>query len=214
MPWRIYDSCADLTNVVVQPEIRARFVRIEPGPAGRPHSHDLGGEVFLVLAGQAAFWVEGERVVVGPGQLLYVPPEVKHTVEVVGPEPCLLYLSVTPHIEPTHTLYGPDDQPLPPRYGLWRQAGQAEGGPPRSASEALAHHRQAVRQLLIAVQAYMAALAEQAGPLDRAVETTDTAALKTSLDTLWPALRTLLRTLRVLEETWNTLALATAPPAP
>ena len=59
-----------------------------------------------------------------------------------------------------------------------------------------------------------AALAEQAGPLDRAVETTDTAALKTSLDTLWPALRTLLRTLRVLEETWNTLALATAPPAP
>jgi len=49
MPIRVYDYQHDITNLEVHPEIRARFLRMEPGPAGGLHSHDLGGEIFLVL---------------------------------------------------------------------------------------------------------------------------------------------------------------------
>lgn len=76
MPIRVYDSRTDIANLVVHPEIRGRFMRIEPGPASRMHSHDLGGEIFLVLEGQCEFLVDDERVTCGPGQLIYVEPRL------------------------------------------------------------------------------------------------------------------------------------------
>jgi len=40
------DYRTDIANLIVSPEIRGRFMRLEPAPAGRMHSHDLGGEIF------------------------------------------------------------------------------------------------------------------------------------------------------------------------
>ena len=48
------------------------------------HSHDLGGEIFLVLDGQCEFVVEDDKGTCAPGQLICAPPRVKHTLHAVG----------------------------------------------------------------------------------------------------------------------------------
>ena len=60
MAFAVYDYRTDIRNVLVTPQIRSRFVRMEPGPTPSPHSHDLGHEVFLVLSGRALFEIDGE----------------------------------------------------------------------------------------------------------------------------------------------------------
>ena len=87
MPIQVWDYHKDLANVVVEPEIRARFVVYKPGPAAPLHSHDLAGEIFLVLEGQCEFIVEDEKVTCRPGQLIYVPPTVRHSLHAAGEEP-------------------------------------------------------------------------------------------------------------------------------
>ena len=66
MPIPVHDYRSDLTNISVQPQIRARFRRVELGPVPAVHSHDLGGETFLVMDGQIEFTVANERVVCQP----------------------------------------------------------------------------------------------------------------------------------------------------
>src|ERR1700730_1302026 len=129
MPIPVHDYRADLTNIGVQPQIRSRFRRVELGPVPQVHSHDLGGETFLVMEGRIEFTVADEQVVCQPGQTIYVPPRTTHAVRAVGQQTGVIYLSVSPHVEPTHTQYGPDGERLPPRYGVWRAAG---GGAPAS----------------------------------------------------------------------------------
>ena len=53
MGFPVYDYRTDLRNVLVSPQIRSRFLRVEPGPMPTPHTHDLGHEIFLVLSGRA-----------------------------------------------------------------------------------------------------------------------------------------------------------------
>ena len=195
MPIRVYDYRTDIANVVVRPEIRARFLRSEPGPAGLMHSHDLGGELFLVLEGQCEFLVEDERVTCGPGQLIYVEPRQKHTLHAVGGAPCLVYLSVTPHVEPTHTLYDEAYTEQPPRYGTWR--GQEQGDPyPEVATAGLAElaHANASR------------LEDHVQAVNRAVAVGDQPAVKRAMDEMWRDLRAVLEQVSATERTWNALA--------
>src|SRR6202045_1217024 len=143
----VYDYRADLTNLVVQPEIRSRFRRVELGPVPEVHSHDLGGETFVVMEGQIEFTVADESVVCQQGQAIFVPPRTTHAVRAVGERTGVIYLSVSPHVEPTHTNYAADGQQLPPRYGVWRAAG---GGEPRSelpVSSLLERYRAAAQSL-------------------------------------------------------------------
>ncbi len=84
MPIAVWDFRKDVANVVVEPEIRARFLRMEPSPAGDLHSHDVAGEIFVVLEGECEFIVEDEHVTCGPGQMIYVPPKLRHTLHAVG----------------------------------------------------------------------------------------------------------------------------------
>ena len=69
MSFHVYDYRTDVCNMLVTPWIRSRFMRMEPGESASLHSHDLGHEIFLVLAGRAEFTIEGGVRVVGPGQL-------------------------------------------------------------------------------------------------------------------------------------------------
>ena len=59
MAFRVFDSRTDIQNLIIQPDIRARFLQMEPGEENVPHSHDLGAEIFLILDGQAEFVIEG-----------------------------------------------------------------------------------------------------------------------------------------------------------
>ena len=60
MGFPVYDYRSDVRNVLVTPQIRSRFLRMEPGEESGGHSHDLGHEVFLILQGRAEFTIEGE----------------------------------------------------------------------------------------------------------------------------------------------------------
>ena len=81
---------------------------MEPGYTAPRHSHDVGHEVFLILSGRAEFEIDGERAVLGPGQMCFARAGQMHQVKVLGDQPMTMYLSVTPHLEPTHTFW--DDQ--------------------------------------------------------------------------------------------------------
>ena len=54
MSFAIYDyhNDEDIRNVLVTPQIRSRFLRMEPGSVADIHSHDLGHEIFLILEGR------------------------------------------------------------------------------------------------------------------------------------------------------------------
>ena len=116
MGFLVYDYRTDVRNVLVTPHIRSRFLRMTPGQVAQLHSHDLGHEVFLVLEGKALFEIEGEAREVGPGQMCVALVDQKHTVSVVGDEPMTMYLSVTPHVQPTHTGRTPEGGRLPHRF--------------------------------------------------------------------------------------------------
>ncbi|GAA3191999.1 cupin domain-containing protein [Actinocorallia longicatena] len=50
------------------------------------HQHDFD-EAFYVLSGQVAFQVKGERHVLGPRQLAWMPRNTPHAFSNAGPEP-------------------------------------------------------------------------------------------------------------------------------
>ena len=45
-----------------------------------------------------------------------IATSTRGSVRVIGDEPVYMYLSVTPHIQPTHTMYGEDQNRLPPLF--------------------------------------------------------------------------------------------------
>lgn len=201
MPIQVYDYRSDLTNVVVRPEIRSRFRRVAPGPVPQYHSHDLGGETFIVMDGQIEFTVDGESVVCSAGQAIYVPPGTTHAVRAVGDAPGVMYLSVAPHVEPTHTQYDAQGQRLPPRYGVWREAGGGAAPSSESTEALLATYRRAAQRL-----------AELARATAKAAEAANAAgALKPMVDALWDSLRPTLQQVETLERTWNELAPRATP---
>ncbi len=205
MPIPVYNYRTDNANLVVHPEIRGRFMRMQPAPAAPMHSHDVAGEIFLVLEGQCEFLIEDERVTCGPGQLIYVEPQRKHTLHAIGDEPCVVYLSVTPHVEPTHTRYDEAGCTLPPAYGTWRgKAGDPH--PDVTTADLAARYVAATRQLADAAQAN-AETVERRHQALRAVATSgDRVALKAELDALWLGLRAVLWQVSTLERDWNAVA--------
>jgi mannose-6-phosphate isomerase-like protein (cupin superfamily) len=190
MSIRVYDFRSNLSNLVVQPQIRSRFRVVELGPVPQVHSHDLGGETFVVMQGQIEFTVAGEQVVAQQGQAIYVPPRTTHAVRAVGDQPGVIYLSVSPHVEPTHTFYDSNGQPLPPRYGVWREAGGGEEVADAGPAEPRAAYAAAASRLLELAEANVRAVSSA-----------------TSTDEMWTALRPLLQHVEDLERSWNALAL-------
>jgi mannose-6-phosphate isomerase-like protein (cupin superfamily) len=209
MPIRVYDYRVDLANLTVRPELRNRFRQVELGPRPEFHSHDLAGETFLVIEGTIEFSVEDEQVVCQVGQTIYVPPKHKHAVRAVGERPGVIYLSVTPHVEPTHTFYDAHGVQLPPRYGVWRAAGGDDDDEPdaarRSTAELLAAYAAAATTLAELASTNAATISSAPVPLS-----SDAVQVKALVDSLWPGTRTLLEATSAMEAAWNALALKAA----
>jgi quercetin dioxygenase-like cupin family protein len=135
VPAKVFDWRDDpMGTVVATPEVRARFIRVEPGaPRGGFHSHEESNaiEAWVVLEGQVTFEIEDETIIAGPGQAVVAYPHEKHRVSCAGDEPAVYYLTVTPHRAPTHTHYDAAGNRLPTRPGVtnptWR--GQPAMGP-------------------------------------------------------------------------------------
>ena len=81
------------------------------------HSHDLGHEIFLILEGKAEFMIAGHTEVLEAGQLCIALADEIHQVRNLLPDRrTVMFLSVTPHIQPTHTGRDPDGSIHPPQF--------------------------------------------------------------------------------------------------
>ena len=70
---------------------------VSPPGSGPPrHVHHDADEAFVVLTGDVEFWLEGERLICGPGQSAFIPRGKEHTFRIVSDIPCRHLLVLTP----------------------------------------------------------------------------------------------------------------------
>lgn len=206
MPLEVFDYRTDVRNIVITPEIRARFLRMEPGEVANRHSHDLGHEVFLVLEGQCEFEIDGARAVLGPGELCFARADQLHHVRTVGDQPMTMYLSVTPHVEPTHTQWDEQGAKLPPHYGRSTQTERATAADSAEPlAELVSRHVAAARALAQLAAANAEAQQTGAAALERALAAGDPVAAKAAIDAMWPHLSQTISGVHALEAAWNDL---------
>jgi mannose-6-phosphate isomerase-like protein (cupin superfamily) len=121
MPPRTFDWRDDPTGTIIAvPDVRARFLQRKPDdPLGGFHSHEEsnGIETWVVLEGKVRFEFDDGEVIATPGQSVVAYPHEKHRVSCAGDEPCVYFLTLTPHREPTHTFYDDNGKRLPTRIG-------------------------------------------------------------------------------------------------
>src|SRR6266704_162977 len=142
MALEVFDSRTHIRNLFITPEIRSRIMRFEAGEVSHGHTHDLGHEMFVVLDGRAEFTIDGQAAVLGPGQICVARAGAWPAIRTLPDAPMTLYLSVTPHIEPTHTQWDREGgTQLPYRYGGSTRAERAaRTTPAEPASVLLARH--------------------------------------------------------------------------
>lgn len=76
------------------PNFSLRHIRVEPGGYTPRHSHDYEHEVFVV-GGRGTVLLEGSERPIGPGDVVFVPPEQEHQFCAAGDEG-LEFLCVIP----------------------------------------------------------------------------------------------------------------------
>lgn len=206
MPYPIYDYRHDIKNLLVTPQIRGRFMRMEPGEVHARHSHDLGHEIFLILEGHCDMEIEGDHAVLGPGQLCVAYAHQMHQASNTSAEPMTMYLSVTPHIEPTHTHYDQaTGERLLPRYNPPTAFDQTDILSDKSTAELADDHLAAAQRL--AEVAQHAAEAQVAGIAAlKAVADRDPDTVGAAMDALWAQVYASFEALNALSTAWNALA--------
>ena len=207
MPYAIYDYRTDVRNLFVTPRIRSRFLRMEPGEVHRRHSHDLGHEIFLILEGTCQMEIDGERAVLEPGQLCVAFAHQLHQASNVGDGPMTMYLSVTPHVEPTHTQYDQDTgERLPPRYNPPTNFDQQDAVAGIPTAELADRFQAAFRALAEATRAAAEAQTAGVAALKAAAAKDDLAGLATAMDDLWAGVYEAYERLDAMTVPWNQLA--------
>ncbi len=202
MPFTVYDYRIPdhIRNLLVTPEMRSRILKMEPGQGfNARHSHDLGHEVFLILQGEAEFEIDGETKTVKPGQLCFARIDQPHSVRVVSEEPVIMYLSVTPHILPTHTGRTTDGEAKPIRFS---PPGSYDVDLDSSVSQKdrIARHRSAVDSLSAAVHA----LADSHGAaLDQLAKSDGHEDIR---EKMWTDIYKVFKSTSELADSWNDLA--------
>jgi mannose-6-phosphate isomerase-like protein (cupin superfamily) len=71
------------------------FINDPLGPL--PHAHDDASEIIYIAAGQMDIQVGESKQRVGPGELLFMPPDRYHNYWLVGDETVCLYVLVVPN---------------------------------------------------------------------------------------------------------------------
>ena len=211
MGFEVYDYREDVRNVLVTTQLRSRFMRMEAGFVAEPHSHDLGHEVFLVLEGRAEFDIDGEKEVLGPGQMcvaLVDQVDQLHGIRVLDDAPMTMYLSVTPHIQPTHTMWS-DGQRLPHRFAPPSAYDEEVDATP--VADLLSRFLEEVNTVAAAAQSARRTQTEMAGKLEAAVEDGDLDSASAVRSDMWDALFPLFQDTAELALAWNVLAGKAAP---
>ena len=205
MGFPVYDYRTDVRNVLVTPQIRSRFLRMEPGQSAQLHSHDLGHEIFLILEGRVEFEIDGETEELGPGQMCVALADQPHKVRVLGDEPMTMYLSVTPHIHPTHTPRTQDGERLPPNFAP-ASAYDVEPDMQVSVSELVTRQIHAAQRLAELTQTCAAVQEEMGHQLRTAVAKGDEQTATAARKAMWEAIYPVYKAISELGDIWNQLA--------
>ena len=203
----VYDFRTDIRNIFVTPQIRSRFLRFEVGTVAQRHSHDLGHEIFLVLSGRAEFEIDGEKAELGPGQLCIAATDQHHQVRVLGDEPMIMYLSVTPHIQPTHTMWtndgwGEETQKLPPRF-ISNSAYDVPIDTTTPTATLVDRHLAGAEAVAEAAAANIRIQQEQVTAYKAALDAGDRDAANAARDAMWGALYEVHKQMAAWDEAWN-----------
>ncbi len=206
MAFAVYDYRTINKNLLVTPEIRARLYHMAPGQVDARHSHDLGHEVFLILEGKAEFNIAGHIEVLGTGQMCVARADEIHQVRNLLPDaPTIMYLSVTPHIQPTHTFLDGDDQPLPPVFRP-NSAYDDPGDLDRSTLQVLAEYVDAVDALAQEADRAAHTQSELATAWRQAIERGNVAEAAQIRNSMSDGVYRLHKQLSALSSLWNELA--------
>ena len=208
MPFQVFDYRKDITNMLVTPQIRSRFLKMKVGQFNQSHTHDLGHEIFLILQGQAEFEIDGHKEVVGPGQLCVALTNEPHTVRNVGDDEVIMYLSVTPHILPTHTYWSEAGEKLPPRFAKSTAYDQSSDLNVSEADRA-DEHLQAVEKLVDQVAETAEIQRNQVAAFKQAIADGDQEAALAARDAMWHALYPMFQGLHEMAGVWNSFAYRT-----
>lgn len=209
MSFKVYDFRTDISNILVTPQIRSRFLKMKVGQFNKSHTHDLGHEIFLILQGQAEFDIEGHKEVLGPGQMCIALTDEAHTVENVGDDEVIMYLSVTPHIQPTHTYWTNEGTKEPPRFTpLTNYDGENDRTTP---TEELADRHLAAAEALAETTAATAKVQQaQVAAFKQALVDGDKEAARQARDEMWQALYTMYQSVYGMSDVWNDFTARTA----
>ena len=205
MGFPVYDYRNDIRNVLVTPQIRSRFMKMEPGSVAPPHTHDLGHEIFLVLQGTAVFEIDGESEELGPGQMCVALVDQMHGVRVTSDGPMTMYLSVTPHIQPTHTMWSRDGQRLPRRF-VPNSDYDVETDTSIALGDLIGQHIKAARDIAEAARAGAMRQEELRQELEKAIAGGDEETAKSTRDEMWDAMFPMFAKALELANNWNDLA--------
>jgi mannose-6-phosphate isomerase-like protein (cupin superfamily) len=70
---------------------------VSPPETGPPrHVHHDADETFVILTGDAEFWLAGERFIRGPGETVFIPRGTEHTFRIVSETPSRHLVIMTP----------------------------------------------------------------------------------------------------------------------
>ncbi|MGY8824631.1 MAG: cupin domain-containing protein [Candidatus Latescibacterota bacterium] len=205
MSFEIFDYREDLKNLLVTPHIRARFLRIEPGEVHGMHSHDLGHEIFFILQGHLHFYIDGDEQIVGPGQLCFAVADEIHQVRNKGDETVFMYLSVTPHIQPTHTGRDPDGTRHATRF-ITSNNYDVETDATTPVEELIDRVAERAEKVAQSVRAHANAQKDLGEKLKVALTAGDEDEASRLRDTMWHGLRDTYKDLYSLSDVWNALA--------
>ncbi len=206
MSFEVYDYRTVNRNVLITPEIRARLYHMKPGQVDGRHSHDLGHEIFLILEGEAEFEINGEKKVVRAGQMCIARVDEIHQVRNLLPDkPTIMYLSVTPHVQPTHTGRNDDDSKKPPNF-IPNQSYHVTQDFSVPVEQLIDDHVAAATVVAEVAQATAQTQTELAAKLKQALANGDNQAAIAARNGMWDAIYTLHKRLYDLDNIWNELA--------
>ena len=214
MAFQVYDYRKDNRNLLVTPEIRARFEYMKVGqidkhPDQIGHSHDMGHEVFLVMQGQIEFNIGDDTQVLGPGEFCVARTDEVHYTRNVGDDVAILYLSVTPHIQPTHTGWIDEETRTPLRFNASTNYNVPADQTTPNAELADVYLAQA-DALAETTKASMDAQDELVCVLKGALAAGDEEGMTKARADIWGKLQPMFQQMFALGEAWNNLTYRTA----
>ncbi|MBC2595531.1 cupin domain-containing protein [Ruficoccus amylovorans] len=80
-------------------------VTIKPGSHSRPHYHPMAEESYYLLEGRARIELDGEVMLLEPGDAALIRPGQHHQIWTVGDEPLVFLIVAAPAWDITDTVF-------------------------------------------------------------------------------------------------------------